>query len=233
VVQKRGAHRRDAEHEPRERRGGAPGWQDAARLAPEDVTDASNPGRARAVALVTATVRARVRRFLCRSPIAGYEVEDLVQEIWVALLDRGARRLRSWDPGRCVPLERFIAVIADRELASLWSRSRARRRSAPIVDLASTPAHAAVDTWTPEAAAVTAALLGGWRARIDQQLSVRGRAIFELMVLELEPDQVAAVLAVNRQVVYNWQYQIRGVLAMHPKRPGGHSTYSNVLSRSD
>jgi DNA-directed RNA polymerase specialized sigma24 family protein len=220
------------------------GPQEPARLAPEDVTDASNPCRARhAVELVTAIIRARVRRFLFRSPIAGHEVEDLVQEIWVALLDRDARKLRSWDPGRCVPLERFVAVIADRELASLRSRSRARRRSAPLIDLEAMPVHAAVDTWTPETAAVTAALLAGWRARIGQQLSPRGRAIFELMVHELDPDQIAAVLEVNRQVVYNWQYQIRGILARRAiggmtmtarteKRPGGHSAYSSVLSRS-
>jgi DNA-directed RNA polymerase specialized sigma24 family protein len=220
------------------------GPQEPSTLAPEDVTDASNPGRARrAVELVSAAVRARVRRFLVRSPIAGYEVEDLVQEIWIALLDRDARRLRSWDPGRCVPLERFVAVIADRELASLRSRSRARRRSAPLIDLDAMPVHAAVDTWTPEAAAVTAALLAGWRARIGEQLPGRGRAVFELMVLELEPDQVAAVLEVNRQVVYNWQYQIRGILADRAiggpamsahakKRPGAHSAYSSVLSRS-
>ena len=183
-------------------------------LVPEDVTDASDPRRARrAMELVTAIVRARARRFLFRSPIAGYEVEDVVQEIWVALLDRDARRLRSWDPGRCVPSERFIAMIADRELASLWSHSRARRRSAPLIDLEATPVHATMDTWTPEAALATASLLAAWRARISQQLSVRGRAIFELMVLELDPDQVAAVLEVNRQVVYNWQYQIRGILA--------------------
>lgn len=219
------------------------GPQEPARLAPEDVTDASNPSRTRhAVELVTAIIRARVRRFVCRSPIAGYELEDLVQEIWVALLDRDARKLRSWDPGRCVPLERFVAVIADRELASRRSHSRARRRSAPLIDLEATPVHAAVDTWTPETAAVTAALLAGWRARIGQQLSLRGRAIFELMVLELDPDQIAAVLEVNRQVVYNWQYQIRGILARRAiggmvmsarteKRPGPHSPYSNVLSR--
>jgi DNA-directed RNA polymerase specialized sigma24 family protein len=183
-------------------------------LTPDDVTDASNPNRARrAVELVTAVVRARARRFLFRLPIAGYDAEDLVQEIWLALLDRGARKLRSWDPGRCVPLERFVSVIADRELASLWSHSRARRRSAPLIDLEATPVHAAVDTWTPEAAAATTSLLAGWRARIGQQLSARGRAIFELLVLELDPDQVAAVLEVNRQVVYNWQYQIRGALA--------------------
>lgn len=220
------------------------GPQEPARLAPEDVTGASDPGRTRhAVELVTAIIRARVRRFVFRSPIAGYEVEDLVQEIWVALLDRDARKLRSWDPGRCVPLERFVAVIADRELASLRSHSRARRRSAPLVDLEATPVHAAVDAWTPEAAAVTAAVLAGWRARIGQQLSPRGGAIFELMVLELDPDQIAAVLEVNRQVVYNWQYQIRGLLARRAtggaamsarteKRPGTHSPYSNVLSRS-
>jgi DNA-directed RNA polymerase specialized sigma24 family protein len=183
-------------------------------LTPEDVTDASDPGRARrAVELVTTVVRARARRFLFRSPIAGYDVEDLVQEIWLVLLDRDARKLRSWDPGRRVPLERFVAVIADRALASLWSHSRARRRSAPLIHLEAAPVHAAVDTWTPEAAAVTAALLAGWRARIGQQLSARGRAIFELMVLELDPDQVAAVLEVNRQVVYNWRYQIRGIVA--------------------
>jgi DNA-directed RNA polymerase specialized sigma24 family protein len=208
-------------------------------LTPEDVVDESNPGRARsAVEIITTSLRARARRFVSRSPIAGYGVEDLVQELWVALLDRDARRLRSWDPGRRVPLERFVAVIADRELATLRARSLARRRSAPLVDEA-TPVHAFMDTWTPESTALTANLLAGWRARIGEQLSVRGRAIFELMLLELDPEQVAAVLDVSRQVVYNWQYQIRAILADERsatsgrirKRSGAHFSYSTVLSR--
>lgn len=187
--------------------------REATWLAPEHVTDASDPGVARRAAeRVTAVVRARVRRFLSRSPRAGDEVEDVVQEIWLALLDRDAHRLRSWDRDRGVPLERFIAMIADRQLVSRSAHGRARRRSAQLVELDAMPEDAAVDTWTPEDAAGTAALLTRWRAHVARQLPVRGRTIFELMIRELDPDQIATALEVNRQVVYNWQHQIRGVL---------------------
>jgi len=184
-------------------------------LVPEHVTDARDPGLARhAVERITAIVRARVRRFLARSRgHAGDEVDDVVQEIWLALLDRDARRLRSWDRGRGVSLEHYIARIADRQLLSRAAHGRARLRSAPLVELDAMPEDAAVDRWTPEAAAGTAALLTRWRADVGRQLPGRGPAIFELMIRELDADQIARALEVNRQVVYNWQHQIRGVLS--------------------
>jgi len=220
------------------RRASGSGGQDRV-LLPEHITDARD---LHAVARVTAIVRGRVRRFVSRSSHGAGEVEDLVQEIWLALLEHDARRLRAWDRARGVPLEHFVAMLADRQLRSWSAHRRARRRSAPLVELDAIPEDTVVDHWPPETAAETSALLTRWRARVDRELPTRGRMIFELMVKELDPDQIATALEVNRQVVYNWQYQIRSMLCEAPgaargrrrirQRPPLAFPYSNVLARS-
>src|SRR4051812_48339802 len=77
------------------------------------------------VATLTPVVQARVARTLLarRSLLAGgrsvrEEVEDLSQEIFLALFDRNARVLRSWEPERGLSLLNFVGLVAERQVLS-------------------------------------------------------------------------------------------------------------------
>src|SRR6185295_14407505 len=75
----------------------------------------------RLVAVLTPVVQARVARTLLArrgQPSGGrnlrQEVEDLTQEIWVALFASDARVLRSWRAERGLSLENFVGLVSER-----------------------------------------------------------------------------------------------------------------------
>src|SRR4051812_50171744 len=96
-------------------------------MSPEETADlvrralAGDPASLdRLVEVLTPVVQARVARTLLanRHRLAGrrvvrQEVEDLSQEVFLALFDRDARVLRAWRPERG-SLESFVGRIAER-----------------------------------------------------------------------------------------------------------------------
>src|SRR5687768_1618744 len=52
------------------------------------------------------------------------EVEDLTQEVFVALFADDARALRLWDPARGASLANFVGLLAEREVASILRSGR-------------------------------------------------------------------------------------------------------------
>ncbi len=79
----------------------------------------------RLAAMLTPVINARVARTLLarRSLLAGsldlrQEVEDQTQEVFLALFSRDAHILRSWQPERGLSLERFVGLVAERQVLS-------------------------------------------------------------------------------------------------------------------
>ena len=77
------------------------------------------------MALLTPVIQARVARTLLahRSRLAGgrdvrQEVEDLSQDVFLALFDRDGHVLRSWEPERGLSLENFVGLVAERQVLS-------------------------------------------------------------------------------------------------------------------
>ena len=75
----------------------------------------------RLVAVLTPVIQARVARTLLahRSPLASgrdlrQEVEDQIQEVFLALFARDGRVLRSWLSERGLSLENFVGRVAER-----------------------------------------------------------------------------------------------------------------------
>src|SRR3954464_873101 len=68
------------------------------------------------VRMLTPIVRARSTLFVCRRRMGRDEIDDLTQHIWLSLFEDNMRRLSAWDPSRDVPLERYVALVADRLL---------------------------------------------------------------------------------------------------------------------
>jgi RNA polymerase sigma-70 factor (ECF subfamily) len=89
----------------------------------------------RLIAALTPVVQARVARALLarRALRAGgrnmrQDVEDLTQEIWIALFSNGARVLRSWQAERGLSLENFVGLVSERHVASFLRSGRRNPR---------------------------------------------------------------------------------------------------------
>lgn len=164
-------------------------------------------------ARIAPCIRASVARYTRRrgSGTRG-DACDLAQEVWIALLRNGMRKLRQWDPRRGASLEHFVSLIARRELSTLL------RLPPPRVDALdgalldelgrSSGAH------TPERLVDSRRELHRLAQRLRHELPARGVAVFEGLYLDqLAPEQVAEQLKVQRQVVYNWRHRIRKLIA--------------------
>src|SRR5688572_25242688 len=79
----------------------------------------------RLVDLLTLAIQSRVNAALLRRGRASRsELLDLTQEVFSALLDDDGRILRSWDPERGATLLGFVALIAERRVASILVSGR-------------------------------------------------------------------------------------------------------------
>lgn len=166
----------------------------------------------------TPVVHARVARALLRRQTAArgrdlrQEVEDLVQDVFAALFDRGGYALRKWDPDRGLTLANFIGLLAEREVASILRSGRRSPWTEDPTDEGDLGFHVA----QRQCAASTehriqdrntlAHVLDGVYARLSPQ----GIHMFELLFVEqLEPDAVAEQVGMRTDAVYVWRSRLR------------------------
>lgn len=155
-------------------------------------------------------VRARVRLVQARrSDLRHLDAGDLVQQVFVVLLDHDARQLAQWDPARGASLEGFVGMVTEREVGNAGQRAGARQRFEVMTDA---PADAPVDSSSPEAQTTARDAVSRLGAFLEAQLPVKGRVVLKCLYSDgLDADETARVLGVNRQVVYNWQHRIRSL----------------------
>ncbi len=175
---------------------------------------AREPDAVRAlVSLLRPTIQVRVARALMRSMRRGrsaaQEIEDMVQEVFLALFDDDARRLRAWDPSR--PLEPFVAVVADHEVASILRSGRRRPwrdehdGELDVDTLAKHEGHAG----SPEAIVGTTELYDGILARLRAELSPKGLDLFRSLIVEEQAvEEVCAATGMTRDAVYAWRSRL-------------------------
>lgn len=89
-------------------------------------------GLTRLVRRLQGVVHVRVARVVLRcggaaSPRLHDDLEEMAQDVFVALFDRDALALRNWDPERGLSLENYVGLIAERRVLSIL---RHRRRTA-------------------------------------------------------------------------------------------------------
>jgi DNA-directed RNA polymerase specialized sigma24 family protein len=140
------------------------------------------------------------------------DVLDLAQEVFVVLLDRDARVLRSWEPGRGLSLDNFVGLVAEREARSI---ARSGRRSAwaerPTVydDLSVHPA-----PHCPEGELASRDELARALGVLREQLTPTGYAMFEaLFIEESSIEEVAARFATTANALYTFRSRLRRELA--------------------
>lgn len=171
------------------------------------------------IARLTPVIRHRVARVLSvhaarrGRPVERHEVLDLIQEIFVVLLDRDGRVLRSWEPSRGLSLQNFVGLVAEREAgAFLRSGRRSGWAEAPTDDTFLT-ANAASDV-DCERQLGARQLLERLVERLRERLSPRGFALFHaLYVQEQEVEAVAEDFAMSPNALYTFRTRLRREVA--------------------
>lgn len=137
------------------------------------------------------------------------EVEDITQEVFVALMENDGRVLRAWDPARGRTLRSFIGLVARREVASIL-RSGKRNPWTEDPTLTDEISNALEpDAATPEILYSSRELMLEVSKRVAERLSVQGHELFQLVVLEgATVDEVASLTGLSKVAVYKWRERL-------------------------
>jgi len=164
------------------------------------------------VALLSPVIQRRVARALLRRAGGGrstrQEVEDLTQEVFLALFDNGGNVLRSWEPDRGMSLSNFVGLVAEREVASIL---RSGRRSPWTEDptLSEELERASDDAPGPEARMVSQQILAALLDHVRATLSPKGLDLFErIYVCEESVETVCSATGMSHHAVYAWRSRL-------------------------
>lgn len=169
----------------------------------------------RLIAALTPVIQARVARALLarRALRAGgrdvrQDVEDLTQEIWVALFAQGARVLRSWQAARGLSLPNFVGLVSERHVASFL---RSGRRNPHREELATgEDLEATADAPDPEEITAGREQVRLLLDRLFEKLSPLGRQVFEILfVQELSLPEAIAASGLSADALYAWRSRLR------------------------
>ncbi len=194
----------------------AAGAQRHARALETADVDAALAGDERAlVRLVdhlTPAIQGRVAGLLLRwstaaGPKLAQEVEDLVQEVFVALLAGGGKVLKSWQPSRGRSLRSFVALVAERRAISILRR-RGGRRSETATPPEELDRFAAEGE--PETIAAARDLLSELLRRLETELSPLGWRLFRLLFVEQRSvEEICDRESMKADAVYAWRSRLR------------------------
>jgi RNA polymerase sigma factor (sigma-70 family) len=170
----------------------------------------------RLVAVLTPVIQARVARTLLarRFRLAGgravrQEVEDLSQDVFLALFSRDAHVLRSWQAERGLSLENFVGLVAERQVLSFL---RSGRRNPRQEDPSFTAEDLEPETPErgPEEIAASRELLALLLDRLREEVSPLGQWLFELLFVEERSlNEVRAASGLSAAAVYAWRSRLR------------------------
>ncbi len=157
---------------------------------------------------LTPVIQSRVRSTLRRRS-SKLMPDDVVQEVWVTLMQDDKRLLRRYDPSRGSSLEGYVGGIADRVASDAVRRSRASKR-----DVARTVS--GLPTQVEDARApidrpvLDRDLLARLFEHLESTLPRKGRLVLRCVFGDgLSTREAAAALGVSQQVVHNWKFRIR------------------------
>lgn len=169
----------------------------------------------RLVAGLTPIIQARVARTLLarRSRLGSgrdvrQEVEDLTQDVFLALFSREARILQAWDAERGLSLENFVGLVAERQVVSFL---RSGKRNPWKEDPSSEEElDAAAPDSGPEETAASREQLSLLLDALREKLTPLGYQIFVLLfVQELSIPETMAASGLSADAVYAWRSRLR------------------------
>ncbi|MEM7151293.1 MAG: sigma-70 family RNA polymerase sigma factor [Myxococcota bacterium] len=133
------------------------------------------------------------------------EINDLVQEVLVALFEHDARELRRWDPKRGRSLESFVALVARRRASRVLGRGYRDPVDLPSEEPPETPDDASLVDRLEQRAELGAVL-----RMLYAQMNPRDMELFDLLFVQgLDPAEVASRLDISRGAVNAWSYRTR------------------------
>lgn len=170
------------------------------------------------VAVLTPVVQARVARTLLarRSSLPGgrnvrQEVEDLSQDVFLALFTQDARVLRSWQSERGLSLENFVGLVAERQVLS-FLRSGRRNPWKEDTSLMEDALDAEAPESGPEEVTASREHLSLLLDRLREEVSPQGRRLFDLLfVQEMSLPEVRSASGLSDDAVYAWRSRLRRV----------------------
>ncbi|MEM6863003.1 MAG: sigma-70 family RNA polymerase sigma factor [Myxococcota bacterium] len=165
---------------------------------------------------LTPIIRARVRARMIRhgkTQVGTWDECDIAQEVWMTLMKEEGQQLVAYDPSRG-SLEGYVSMISERILGNLWQKVQALKRSADrepsTENIATVPSDGPTPAELAEARDSARALL----TYLRRELPPKGQAVLAYLYEdELGVDEVAKIMGVKRQVVYNWNHKIRSMAA--------------------
>lgn len=166
------------------------------------------------VQALTPVIQGRVARALLRRSTSArgrntrQELEDLVQEVFAALLSRDGKALMAWDPARGLSFDRFVGFLAEREVAMIMRTGKRNPWTEdPTVDEAMARLSGA--TASHEEVVASRELLEQLGDRLRERLSPKGRQFFQLLYIEdRSVDAVAAETGTSPDALYAWRSRL-------------------------
>jgi RNA polymerase sigma-70 factor (ECF subfamily) len=174
--------------------------------------------------LLTPVIHSRVARVLLRQlgrqthEQIRQEVEDITQDVFLALFEHDGRILRSWDPERGASLTTFVGLVAERRTIS-----RLRRRTTnPWVEEATSDEELEQHLESEkdlESTVATRQLMERLASELEQELSPKGSLLFSLLLVEQRPvAEVCELMEMRPDAVYAWRSRLaRRVRALAEK----------------
>jgi RNA polymerase sigma factor (sigma-70 family) len=165
------------------------------------------------VRLLRPTVQAEVAWSLQRFAPRGrgrdprQELGDMVQEVFLALLDNDGRILSAWDPERGRSLTSFVQLVARHQVASVLRSNRRcpwTEDPTPVEEMVLEPAP------SPEHRVVEADEARRAMGHLRGELSTRSMLMFEeLYVEERSVDEVCETYGLSREALYAWRSRLK------------------------
>ncbi len=169
-------------------------------------------------------VQARIARKLLRYRASASAtelrqiLEDITQEVFVALFDNRARALRGWDPERGLSLDNFVGLIAERQAASiLRTGKRSPWTEEPMVfddlERKANQNGPGLDSpqmrQSPEQRVVSKNDLEYLWYRLQEELTPLGRRLFELLFIDdNSASDVCSKMKMTPDAVYAWRSRL-------------------------
>ncbi|MFN3201939.1 MAG: RNA polymerase sigma factor [Bradymonadia bacterium] len=158
-------------------------------------------------------IQSRVRVYLSRRSgqrLGGQDADDLIQEIWLALIKDEGRVLMAYDPDRGMSLEGYTGLICRRELWRRAESSQSERRGGHLKLVELDEARDTQSQENPEQLTVARGDLKRLYTYLMTELPPRGQLVLMALYEDgLSAEQAAEFVGVTKQVIYNWQHKIR------------------------
>ncbi|HET9929590.1 MAG TPA: hypothetical protein VFQ35_02835 [Polyangiaceae bacterium] len=167
---------------------------------------------------VTDVVRVRVGRVLARASrnraqadLRRRDLLDLMQDVFVVLLDRDAKVLAAWEPERGLSLDGFVGLVAEREtLAFLRSGRRSAWAEHPSEDIVDE----GVEDVSPELQASAKEELSLLLDYLSDRLSPQGALLFQALYVDhASLEDVCERFSMSPGAVYSFRTRLKRLLA--------------------